>query len=78
MGAMEGEAGEKQVEGLSGHAMDPAEPGNLKSLISPRVGFLQHCSVTYWKGQGEGTNLGVFRACGTEGKNDELKALTSS
>ena len=42
----EGRAGEKQVEGLSGRGTVPAGPGNRTFLISPTVGFFQHCLVT--------------------------------
>lgn len=68
-GAMGERAVKKQVAGLSGHAMNPAEPGYLSSVICPRVAFSQHCSITWRKGQGE---FGVSRISSVEGKHGQI------
>lgn len=37
---------ERNGKGFLGHAMDLAEPDDLRSVISPNPRFFQHCSIT--------------------------------
>lgn len=61
----------RELEWLSGHAMDPAEPDHLRSVSSLKLRFFQHCSITWRKGQGE--VAGKEKVVRVEGFDKQLK-----